>query len=114
MAAGGIGVWCATGRERRLAGANGARKVARKPVRVEPHVEWPRRRPAEWWRMGETGRAEPARPAARIESNLQAMITTGKAYDEREAFKVTPAALHKRLKHLQNQAAALGLQLIAA
>jgi hypothetical protein len=31
------------------------------------------------------------------------MITTGKAYDEKEAFKVTPAALHKRRKACKNK-----------
>ena len=41
------------------------------------------------------------------------MITTGKAYDEKEAFKVTPSALHKRVQNLHKQAAALGMQLVA-
>jgi len=45
---------------------------------------------------------------------VYAMITTCKAYEEKEAFKVTPSSLAKRLQHLQKQAAALGLQLIAA
>ena len=37
------------------------------------------------------------------------MDTSGQAYDEKGAFKVTPSTLHKRL---QKQAAALGLQLV--
>lgn len=64
---------------------------------------------------GRLGKAEGivavAHKLARI---VYAMITTGKAYDEKEAFKVTPSALHKRLQNLQKQAAALGLQLIPA
>lgn len=63
---------------------------------------------------GRLGKAEGtvavAHKLARI---VYAMITTGKAYDEKEAFKVTPSALHKRLQNLQKQAAALGLQLTA-
>ncbi|HEV7403580.1 MAG TPA: transposase [Chthoniobacteraceae bacterium] len=64
---------------------------------------------------GRLGKAEGivavAHKLARI---VYAMVTTGQAYDEKEAFKVTPSALHKRLQNLQNQAAALGLQLIPA
>jgi hypothetical protein len=52
--------------------------------------------------------------AHKLARSVYGMITTGKAYDEKEAFKVTPAALHKPLQNLQKQAAALGLQLVAA
>ena len=64
---------------------------------------------------GRLGKAEGtvavAHKLARI---VYAMITTGQAYDEKEACKVTPSALHKRLQNLQKQAAALGLQLLPA
>lgn len=64
---------------------------------------------------GRLGKAEGivavAHKLARI---VYAMIATGRAYDEKEAFKVSPSSLAKRLQHLQNQAAALGLQLVAA
>jgi len=64
---------------------------------------------------GRLGKAEGivavAHKLARI---VYAMITTGQAYDEKEAFKVTPSAMAKRLQNLQKQAAALGLQLVAA
>ena len=63
---------------------------------------------------GRLGKAEgivaTAHKLARI---LFAMISTGKAYDEKEAFKVTPSALHKRVQNLHKQAAALGMQLVA-
>ena len=42
------------------------------------------------------------------------MITTGRAYDEKEAFKLTPSFQAKRLQNLQKQAHALGMQLVAA
>jgi hypothetical protein len=42
------------------------------------------------------------------------MITTGKAYDEKEAFKLTASSVAKRLQNLQKQAASLGLQLVPA
>jgi transposase len=64
---------------------------------------------------GRLGKAEGivavAHKLARI---VYAMITTGQAYNEKEAFKVTPTLLAKRLKNLHKQAAALGLQLVAA
>jgi hypothetical protein len=64
---------------------------------------------------GRLGKAEGivavAHKLARI---VHGMITTGKAYDEKEAFHVTPATLHRRLQNLQKQAATLGLQLVAA
>ena len=64
---------------------------------------------------GRLGKAEGivavAHKLARI---VYAMITTGRADDEKEAFKVTPSALAKRLPHLQTQAAAGGLELVAA
>ncbi len=45
---------------------------------------------------------------------VYAMITTGQAYGEKEAFKVTPSAKAKRLQNLQTQANAMGLQLFPA
>lgn len=45
---------------------------------------------------------------------VYAMITTGKAYDEKEAFRVTPSAQAKRLQNLQRQANALGMQLVTS
>jgi len=42
------------------------------------------------------------------------MITSGKAYDESEAFKVTPSSKAKRLLNLQKQAHSLGFQLVPA
>ena len=42
------------------------------------------------------------------------MIASGTAYDENEAFKVTPSSLKKRILHLQKQAKTLGFQLVAA
>ena len=49
--------------------------------------------------------------AARI---IYGMIASGTAYDENEAFKVTPSSLNKRILHLQKQAKILGFQLVAA
>lgn len=64
---------------------------------------------------GRLGKAEGivavAHKLARI---VYTMITTGKPYDEQEAFKVTPMLAARRLKNLQKQAASLGLQLVAA
>ena len=64
---------------------------------------------------GRLGKAEGivavAHKLARI---VYAMITTGQAYDEKEAFKVTPSAQAKRLQNLQKQANALGMQLVPA
>ena len=45
---------------------------------------------------------------------IYAMITIGRAYDEKEAFKLTPSSQAKRLQNLQKQAHALGMQLAAA
>ncbi|MFZ4766352.1 MAG: hypothetical protein ACOYMN_15485 [Roseimicrobium sp.] len=42
------------------------------------------------------------------------MGASGKAYEESEAFKVTLTSLAHRLKNLQKQAQALGLQLVPA
>lgn len=64
---------------------------------------------------GRLGKAEGivavAHKLARV---VYSMITTGKPYDEKEAFKVTPSAQRKRLQNLQKQAAAMGMQLVAA
>jgi transposase len=45
---------------------------------------------------------------------IYAMVTTGKAYTEAEAFKATPSAKAKRLKNLQKQAKSLNMQLVPA
>jgi len=45
---------------------------------------------------------------------IYGMIASGTAYDENEAFKVTPSSLNKRILHLQKQAKTLGFQLVAA
>ncbi|MFZ4766875.1 MAG: hypothetical protein ACOYMN_18135 [Roseimicrobium sp.] len=45
---------------------------------------------------------------------IYGMIASGKAYEESEAFKVTLTSLAHRLKNLQKQAQALGLQLVPA
>jgi hypothetical protein len=45
---------------------------------------------------------------------IYGMIKSGNAYDESEAFKVTPASQAKRLLNLQKQAHSLGLQLVPA
>jgi transposase len=64
---------------------------------------------------GRLGKAEGivavAHKLARI---VYGMITTAKAYDEKEAFKLTASSVAKRLQNLQKQAASLGLQLIPA
>ncbi|MDZ4404900.1 hypothetical protein [Prosthecobacter sp.] len=45
---------------------------------------------------------------------IDGMIKSGKAYDENEAFKVTPSSQARRLLNLHKQAAKLGLQLVPA
>lgn len=45
---------------------------------------------------------------------LYGMIRSQQAYDENEAFKITPQTAKRRLQNLQKQAAAMGLQLVAA
>jgi transposase len=45
---------------------------------------------------------------------IYGMITTGKAYDENEAFKQTPVTKARRLKHLLKQAQSLGYTLAPA
>jgi hypothetical protein len=42
------------------------------------------------------------------------MIASGKPYDEQLAFQISPASAARRLKHLQNQAKALNMQLVPA
>jgi hypothetical protein len=64
---------------------------------------------------GRLGKAEGivagAHKLARI---LWAMIASGKPYDEQLAFQISPASAARRLKHLQNQAKALNMQLVPA
>ena len=64
---------------------------------------------------GRLGKAEGivagAHKLARI--NL-AMIVSGQPYDEKKAFQTSPASAARRLKHLQNQAKALNIQLVPA
>jgi transposase len=45
---------------------------------------------------------------------LYGMIKSGRPYDEKEAFKITPQTAARRRRNLEKQAAALGLQLVAA
>ena len=45
---------------------------------------------------------------------LYGMIRGQQPYDENEAFKITPQTAKRRLQNLQKQAAAMGLQLVAA
>lgn len=45
---------------------------------------------------------------------IYGMIESQRAYDEAEAFKITPQTAARRRKNLEKQAAALGLQLVAA
>jgi len=45
---------------------------------------------------------------------LYGMIETRRAYDESEAFRITPQTAARRRRNLEKQAAALGLQLVAA
>ena len=42
------------------------------------------------------------------------MIKSGRPYDEEKAFRPTPSSQARRLKHLQEQAATLGMQLLPA
>jgi hypothetical protein len=62
---------------------------------------------------GRLGKAEGivagAHKLARI---IWSLITTGKPYDEKKAFALTPATAARRLKNLQNQAKALNLTLV--
>jgi hypothetical protein len=61
---------------------------------------------------GRLGKAEGIVSAAhKLARIVYRLIATGKAYEEKEAFHITPATLHRRLQNLQKQAAALGLQL---
>ena len=62
---------------------------------------------------GRLGKAEGivagAHKLARI---IWALVVTGQPYDEKKAFQTTPASAARRLKHLQNQAKALNMQLV--
>ncbi len=42
------------------------------------------------------------------------MIVSGQPYDEKKASQTSPASAARRLKHLQNQAKALNMQLVPA
>lgn len=52
--------------------------------------------------------------AHKIARILYGMIASGKAYDENEAFKLTPSSKARRILNLQKQAQAFGLQLVPA
>lgn len=63
-------------------------------------------------RLGKAeGTVAAAHKLARI---LYGMIKSQRAYDENEAFKITPQTAARRRRNLEKQAAALGLQLVAA
>ena len=64
---------------------------------------------------GRLGKAEGVTAVAhKLARILYTMITTGHAYNESLAFQLNPIAAARRLKHLENQAAALGLKLVSA
>lgn len=64
---------------------------------------------------GRLGKAEGVTAVAhKLARIIYVMITTGRAYDEDQAFQLTPVARTRRLKHLQNQAEALGFKLVLA
>jgi transposase len=64
---------------------------------------------------GRLGKAEGITATAhKIARIIYAMITTGKPYDEEQAFKVSPAGKARQLQRLQKQAASMGLALVAA
>jgi transposase len=64
---------------------------------------------------GRLGKAEGITAVAhKLARIIYTMITTRKAYDESQAFQLHPVAAARRLKHLHNQAQALGLKLIPA
>ena len=63
---------------------------------------------------GRLGKAEGITATAhKLARVVYAMIATGRAYDENEAFKITPQNHQKQLNKLQKQAAALGFQIVA-
>ncbi len=64
---------------------------------------------------GKLGKAEGTTAAAhKLARIIYGMIKTQKPYDEKEAFKVSPMSLARRLKFLKKQASALGLTLMPA
>jgi transposase len=63
---------------------------------------------------GRLGKAEGITATAhKLARVVYAMIATGRAYDDNEAFKITPQNHKKQLNKLQKQAEALGFQLVA-
>lgn len=64
---------------------------------------------------GRLGKAEGIVAAAhKLARILWAMIVHQQPYDEKLAFQTSPASAARRLKHLQNQAKALNMQLVPA
>jgi hypothetical protein len=45
---------------------------------------------------------------------VSGMIKSGRPYDEEKAFRPTPSSQARRIMHLQEQAATLGMQLLPA
>lgn len=63
---------------------------------------------------GRLGKAEGITATAhKLARVVYAMIATGRAYDEKEAFRITPQNRQKQLNKLQKQAEALGFQIVA-
>lgn len=64
---------------------------------------------------GRLGKAEGLTAAAhKLCRIIYGVIRTQRPYDENEAFKITPQSAARRRRHLEKQAASLGLQLIPA
>ena len=63
---------------------------------------------------GRLGKAEGITATAhKLARVVYAMISTGRPYDEKEAFRITPQNRKKQLNKLQKQAEALGFQIVA-
>ena len=63
---------------------------------------------------GRLGKAEGITATAhKLARVVYAMISSGRAYDENEAFRITPQNRKKQLNKLQKQAEALGFQIVA-
>ena len=61
---------------------------------------------------GRLGKAEGITAAAhKVARIIYGMIEHQSPYDENRAFQTTPASLQRQRRHLEKQAAALGLQL---
>ena len=65
-------------------------------------------------RLGHGPMSYPAFRRIMIARVIYGMITTGKAYNENEAFKQTPVTKARRLKYLIKQAQSLGYTLAPA